>query len=86
MKNSSIIINTSRGPIINETDLIYSIKNRIISGVGLDVYDVEPLPKKHNLRSLMKNYNVILTPHLGYVSSETYEKFHQGYVERLNLI
>ena len=83
MKKDSIIINTSRGPIINEKDLIFAIKNYIISGVGLDVYDIEPLPKKHELRHLSKDYNVVLTPHLGYVSSETYSKFHQGYVDAI---
>ena len=83
MKKTSIIINTSRGPIINEKDLINSIKNHSISGVGLDVYDVEPLPEKHEFRDLSNNYNVVLTPHLGYVSSETYEKFHQGYVDAI---
>ena len=83
MKKSAIIINTSRGPIINEKDLINSIKNHSISGVGLDVYDVEPLPEKHEFRKLLENYNVVLTPHLGYVSSETYEKFHQGYVNAI---
>ena len=83
MKKTSIIINTSRGPIINEKDLIYAIKNFTISGVGLDVYDIEPLPKNNELRNLSKSYNVVLTPHLGYVSSETYEKFHQGYVEAI---
>ena len=83
MKKTSIIINTSRGPIINEEDLINSIKNHSISGVGLDVYDVEPLPEKHELRELSNNYNVVLTPHLGYVSEETYKKFHQGYVEAI---
>ena len=84
MKKTAIIINTSRGPIIKEKDLINSIKNLSISGVGLDVYDVEPLPEKHEFRELSKNYNVVLTPHLGYVSSETYEKFHQGYVEAIH--
>ena len=83
MKKTAIIINTSRGPIINENDLINSIKNHSISGVGLDVYDVEPLPEKHEFRELSNNYNVVLTPHLGYVSSETYEKFHQGYVDAI---
>ena len=83
MKKNAIIINTSRGPIINEKDLINSIKNHSISGVGLDVYDIEPLPKKHEFRELSQNYNVVLTPHLGYVSEETYEKFHQGYVEAI---
>ena len=84
MKGAAIIINTSRGPIIKEKDLINSIKSRLISGVGLDVYDVEPLPEKHELRELSQNYNVVLTPHLGYVSSETYEKFHQGYVDAIH--
>ena len=83
MKKTAIIINTSRGPIINEKDLINSIKNHSISGVGLDVYDIEPLPKKHEFRELSHNYNVVLTPHLGYVSSETYVKFHQGYVDAI---
>ena len=84
MKKTAIIINTSRGPIIKEKDLINSIKNLSISGVGLDVYDVEPLPEKHEFRELSNNYNVVLTPHLGYVSSETYEKFHQGYVDAIS--
>ncbi len=81
MKRSSIIVNTSRGPIIKEDDLIYSLKNHIISGAGLDVYDQEPLPKNHELRLLTSNYNLVLTPHIGYVSIETYEKFYQGYVD-----
>ena len=51
-----------------------SIKNLSISGVGLDVYDIEPLPIDHQLRKLSQKYNVVLSPHLGYVSSETYEK------------
>ena len=84
MKETAIIINTSRGPIINEEDLINSIKCHSISGVGLDVYNIEPLPKEHEFRELSKNYNVVLTPHLGYVSSETYEKFHQGYVDAIH--
>ena len=80
MKKSSIIINTSRGPIINENDLIHAIENKIISGAGLDVYDIEPLGEKHKLRELAKNFNLVLTPHIGYVSEETYKKFHEGYV------
>ena len=83
MKSSSIIINTSRGPIINENDLIYSLKNKIISGAGIDVYDKEPLPKNHEFRKLIKQYNLVLTPHIGYVSNETYQKFHQGYVDAI---
>ena len=84
MKSSSIIVNTSRGQIINENDLIYSIKNKIISGAGIDVYDKEPLPSNHELRKLTTQYNLVLTPHIGYVSSETYKKFHQGYVDAIS--
>ena len=83
MKNSAIIVNTSRGPIVNEKDLIYALKNKIIFGAGLDVYDVEPLPRKHVLRELSKSYNLVLTPHVGYVSEETYKKFHSGYVKAI---
>ena len=74
------LIDSNVIPIINENDLIYCLKNNKISGVGLDVYDIEPLPSNHRLRVLSKKFNLILTPHIGYVSSETYEKFHQGYV------
>ncbi|MDC3064007.1 D-2-hydroxyacid dehydrogenase family protein [Alphaproteobacteria bacterium] len=80
MKKSAIIINTSRGPIIKEKDLILALKKKMISGIGLDVFDVEPLPSGHIFRKLMQKYNLVLTPHLGYVSSETYEKFYNGYV------
>ena len=80
MKRSAIIINTSRGPIIKEKDLIFALEKKIISGLGLDVYDVEPLPSEHIFRKLIKKHNLVLTPHLGYVSSETFEKFHNGYV------
>jgi len=80
MKKTSIIINTSRGPIVNEEDLIYCLENKKISGAGLDVYDIEPLPSGHVLRKLSKTLNLVLTPHIGYVSEETYKKFHEGYV------
>ncbi len=83
MKNSSIIINTSRGPIINERDLLLSLENKKISGAGLDVFDIEPLPKNHKLRKMAKRLNLVLTPHIGYVSEETYEKFHKGYVKAI---
>ena len=76
MKKNSIIINTSRGPIINEKDLIDSLDDGTISFAALDVYDQEPLPRNHVLR---KTKNTILTPHIGYVSLEAYEKFFKGY-------
>ena len=77
MKKNSVIINTSRGPIINQQDLINALNEGIISCAALDVYDQEPLPKDHILR---KTKNTILTPHIGYVSSEAYEKFFNGYL------
>ena len=81
MKSSSVIVNTSRGPIIKEQDLIDSLNNGTISFAALDVYDIEPLPKDHILR---KTKNTILTPHIGYVSKEVYEKFFNGYVDAIN--
>ena len=83
MKKNSVIVNTSRGPIINEKDLIDALNNDIISCAALDVYDQEPLPKDHILR---KTKNLILTPHIGYVSEEAYEKFFNGYLKQLKLL
>ena len=80
MKKSSILINTSRGPIVNENDLIEALKNDDISGVGLDVFNIEPLPQDHKLRFLP---NAFLLPHLGYVSIENYSKFYNQMVENL---
>ena len=65
MKNTSYLINTSRGPLINENDLVRALEENKIAGVGLDVYDKEPLPENHKLRFLP---NAFLTPHLGYVT------------------
>ena len=80
MKKHSVIVNTSRGPIIKEKDLIDALNNETIAGAALDVYDQEPLPKDHSLRRLK---NTILTPHIGYVSSEAYEKFFNGYIKAI---
>ena len=80
MKKSSILINTSRGPIVNENDLIDALKNDDISGVGLDVFNTEPLPQDHKLRFLP---NAFLLPHLGYVSIENYSKFYNQMLENL---
>ena len=80
MKKSAIIINTSRGPIINEKDLIDCLENNIISGVGLDVYDNEPLPQDHKLRFMD---NALLMPHTGYVTVENYNKFYPQMMENL---
>ena len=65
MKQTAYLINTSRGPIIDEAALLAALHDKKIAGAGLDVFDVEPLPKDHPLRKLD---NVVLTPHLGYVA------------------
>ena len=81
MKKSSFIINTSRGEIINEKDLIYALENDEIAGAGLDVYNQEPLAQDHKLRFLP---NAFLLPHLGYVTVENYSKFYSQMIENLN--
>ena len=80
MKKSSFLINTSRGPIINENDLVKALEEEIIAGVGLDVYTKEPLPQDHKLRFLP---NALLLPHIGYVTAENYSKFYQQMLENL---
>ncbi len=81
MKDTSILINTSRGEIINEKDLIEALENDEIAGAGLDVYNQEPLPQDHKLRFLP---NALLLPHLGYVTVENYSKFYFQMIENLN--
>ena len=80
MKKSSFLINTSRGSIINEKDLIDALKDEKIAGVGLDVFDKEPLPQDHKLRFLP---NALLLPHIGYVTAENYSKFYLQMIENL---
>ena len=80
MKKTAFIINTSRGPIINEKDLVEALKNEKIAGAGLDVYDKEPLPQDHKLRFLP---NALLLPHIGYVTAENYSKFYLQMIENL---
>jgi phosphoglycerate dehydrogenase-like enzyme len=72
------LINTSRGPIVDEAALVDALRNQTIAGAGLDVYDVEPLPVGHALRSAP---NTILTPHLGYVTTASYAVFYREVVE-----
>jgi len=81
MKKTCFLINTSRGPIINEEDLVNALDNDDIAGVGLDVYDVEPLPQDHKLRFFS---NALLLPHLGYVTEENYSLFYNQMIENLN--
>ena len=81
MKKSSFLINTSRGEIVNEKDLIDALEDEDIAGAGLDVYDKEPLPQDHKLRFLP---NAFLLPHLGYVTVENYSKFYFQMLENLD--
>ena len=78
MKSTAYLINTSRGPIVNEQALLAVLENRKIAGAALDVYDQEPLPADHALRRLD---NVVLTPHLGYVTAENYRVYYGDAVE-----
>ena len=80
MKKTAFLINTSRGPIVNEDDLIIALSTNIISGAGLDVYEKEPLPSNHKLRFLP---NALLTPHIGYVTLENYSIFYSQMIENL---
>ena len=80
MKKSVFLINTSRGSIVNENDLIEALKSNQIAGAGLDVYDHEPLPDNHKLRFLP---NALLLPHLGYVTAENYTIFYTQMLEDL---
>jgi len=73
MKRSAYLVNTSRGPIVDEAALIRALREGTIAGAGLDVFDTEPLPKDHPFRSLP---NTVIVPHLGYVTEETYRIFY----------
>jgi len=78
MKKTAILINTSRGPIVDEAALIAALQAGTIAHAGLDVYDKEPLPKGHPLTRLD---NVTLVPHLGYVVEDSYRHFYAGTIE-----
>ena len=80
MKKTCFLINTSRGPIVNENDLVNALEEDKIAGAGLDVYDIEPLPQDHKLRFLP---NALLLPHLGYVTEENYSIFFSQMLENL---
>ena len=80
MKKTSFLINTSRGSIINEDDLIIALSTDVIAGAGIDVYEKEPLPANHKLRFLP---NALLLPHIGYVTAENYSIFYTQMIENL---
>ncbi len=80
MKKTSFLINTSRGPIVNEDDLIIALSTNVIAGAGIDVYEKEPLPANHKLRFVP---NALLLPHIGYVTVENYSIFYTQMIENL---
>ena len=80
MKKTSFLINTSRGHIVNEDDLIIALNTNVIAGAGIDVYEKEPLPSSHKLRFVQ---NALLLPHLGYVTAENYSLFYSQMIENL---
>ena len=80
MKKTSFLINTSRGPIIKEDDLVQALKDEKITGAGLDVFEKEPLPQDHKLRFLP---NALILPHIGYVTAENFSKFYLQMIENL---
>ena len=78
MKPSAVLVNTSRGPVVDEAALVDVLRQGAIRAAALDVYDTEPLPADHQLRSLP---NALLTGHVGYVNRDLYEIFYQDSVE-----
>jgi len=80
MKKTAFLINTSRGPIVNEDDLIIALSTNVIAGAGIDVYEKEPLPSDHKLRFIP---NALLLPHVGYVTAENYSIFYTQMIENL---
>ena len=81
LQPTAYVINTSRGPIIDEAALIAALREQRIAGAGLDVFEREPLPRDHALRSLP---NTVVTPHLGYVTRETYRIFYRDAIEDIS--
>lgn len=78
MKPTAYLVNTSRGPLVDETALVEAVSSGRLAGVGLDVYDVEPLPAHSPLRALPRS---VLLPHLGYVSRRTFDVFYRDIVD-----
>jgi phosphoglycerate dehydrogenase-like enzyme len=77
MKPTALLVNTSRGPIVDQAALLAALREKRIAGYGADVYDSEPLPASHPLRAEPR---ALLTPHIGYVTEETYRDFYAGMV------
>jgi phosphoglycerate dehydrogenase-like enzyme len=80
MKPAARLVNTSRGPIVVEADLVAALKAKTIAGAAIDVFDQEPLPFDHPFRALP---NLLATPHIGYVSLGLYARFYQDTVTNI---
>ena len=80
MKSTAYLVNTSRGPLVDEKALMSALEARRIAGAGLDVFWTEPLPQDHPLRRLD---NVVLTPHLGYVVDENLKRFYENALKNI---
>jgi phosphoglycerate dehydrogenase-like enzyme len=80
MKPTARLVNTSRGPIVVEADLVAALRAGTIAGAAIDVFDEERLPPDHALRTLP---NVLATPHIGFVSRGMYERFYQDTVKNI---
>ena len=80
MKPTAFLVNTSRGPIVDEQALVDMLAHRRIAGAGLDVYGIEPLPPDHPFFTLP---NTVLTPHIGYVTRENFEVFYRDSLENI---
>ena len=81
MKRDALLINTSRGPVIDEAALLAALHEGRIGGAGIDVYEPEPLPANHPLRTAPRT---LLTPHIGYVTEETYRIFYRGTISAIH--
>ncbi len=80
MKRTARLVNTSRGPIVDEAALVDALRKGELGGAAIDVFDQEPLPSNHPFRQLP---NVLATPHIGYVSRSLYQRFYQDTVENI---
>ena len=80
MQRSALLVNTSRGPIVDERSLAEALKRGALAGAGIDVYGEEPMPRDH---PLLLAPNTVLTPHLGYVTRESYRVYYEGAVEAI---
>ena len=80
MKPTAYLINISRGPIVDEGALVQALQGGAIAGAGLDTFDVEPLPSDHPFLRLS---NTVITPHVGYVTQESYRAFYSGVIENI---